>query len=59
MLNIYGMVVTAFLMINKTNQVKFFKETFLVANVSSEIVFKMSFLILNGADIDILDWELW
>ena len=37
-LDIYRIVVAAFLITNKAYQVKFFKKTFLVANVSSEVV---------------------
>ena len=37
---------------NKANRVKFFEETFLVANVSPEEVLGMPFLVLSGADID-------
>ena len=55
MLDTYGMVVAAFLVTDKANRVKFFKETFLVANVSPEIVFGMLFLIFSGADVDFLD----
>ena len=33
MLNIYAIVVVAFLIINKANRVKFFQKTFLVANI--------------------------
>ena len=43
---------------NKANQIRFFEETFLVANVSPEIVFEIFFLILSVADTDFLDWEL-
>ena len=49
MLYIYEMVVAAFSMINKANQIKFFEK----------IVFKMLFLILNGVDVDFFGWELW
>ena len=52
MLDTYGMVVAVFSLEDKANQVRFFEETFLVANVSPEIVFGMSFLILNGVDVD-------
>ena len=52
MLDTYGMVVAAFSMEAKANRVRFFKETFLVANVSPEVVLGMSFLTLSGADID-------
>ena len=37
---------------------KFFKEIFLVANISPKVVFEMSFLTLSDADIDFLDREL-
>ena len=59
MLDTYGMVVAAFLVRNKPYRVKFFEKTFLVTNVSPEIVLGMLFLILSGADIDFLDWKLW
>ena len=52
------MVVAAFSVENKVNQVRFFEETFLVANVSPEIVFRMSFLTLSGANVDFLGREL-
>ena len=49
-LEIYGMVVAAFLMEDKAKRVRFFEETFLVANVSPEVVLEMLFLILKGAN---------
>ena len=52
------MVVAAFSVKNKANRVKFFEETFLVANVSPEVVLGMSFLTLSGADVDFLGREL-
>ena len=52
------MVVAAFLVVDKANRVRFFEETFLVANVSPEVVFEMPFLTLSSADIDFLGWEL-
>ena len=58
MLDTHGMVVVAFSVENKVNQVKFFEETFLVVNVSLEVVFGMLFFILSGADVDFLDREL-
>ena len=45
-------------MTDKANQVRFFEETFLVANVSPKVVFGMLFLTLSGVDIDFLDQEL-
>ena len=58
MLETYGMVVAAFSVKVKTNRVRFFEETFLVANVSPEVVLGMLFLILNGANVDFLGLEL-
>ena len=57
-LDTYGMVVTAFSVTDKANQVRFFEETFLVANVSPEVVLRIPFLTLSGADVDFLDWDL-
>ena len=57
-LETHGMVVAAFSVEDKANQVRFFEETFLVANVSPEVVLGMLFLILSGADIDFLGREL-
>ena len=54
----YEMVVAAFSVINKANQVKFFEKTFLVANIGPKVVFEMLFLILSSIDIEFLDWEL-
>ena len=59
MLYTYGIVIAAFLVTKKANQVRFFEEIFLVANVSPKEVFEMFFFILSGADIDFLGWELW
>ena len=52
------MVVAAFSVEYKANQVRFFEETFLVANVSSEVVLGMPFLTLSSADVDFLGHEL-
>ena len=59
MLDTYGMVVTAFLVTNKANQVIFFEETFLMANISLKIVLGILFLTLSGADVDFLNRKLW
>ena len=52
------MVVAAFLVIDKTNQVIFFEKTFLVANISPEVVLGILFLTLSSANIDFLGCEL-
>ena len=54
----FGIIVVVFLVTDKTNQIKFFKEIFLVANVSLEVVLGMFFLTLSCTDVDFLDWEL-
>ena len=55
MLDINGMVVAAFLLTDKANRVRFFEKTFLMANVSLEVVFGILFLTLRSVDIDFLD----
>ena len=59
MLDTFKMVVVAFSVTNKANQVRFFEETFLIANVSLEIVLGILFLILSGADVNFFGQELW
>ena len=59
MLNTYRMVVAVFLVKKRANWVRIFKETSFVASVSLEVVFRMSFLILSGADVDFSGRELW
>ena len=57
-LDTYRMIVVAFSVVKKANQVKFFEKTFLMANVSPEIVLEMPFFNLSGADIDFSGHEL-
>ena len=59
MLDTHGMVVEAFSVIDKANRVKFFEKTFLMADVSPEVVLGMLFLTLSDADVDFSDRELW
>ena len=59
MLDTYDMVVVAFLMINKANQVIFPKKTSLVANISSKVVFGILFFTLSIANVDFLDQKLY
>ena len=51
-LETYGMVVAVFSMTDQANRVRFFEKTFLVANVSPDVVFGMSFLTLSSVDIN-------
>ena len=48
---IYRIVIAAFLMTDQADRVRFFEETFLLANVSPDVVFGMFFLTLSIADI--------
>ena len=45
-------------MTNKPKRVRFFEKTFLVANVSPDVVLGMPFLTLSGANVYFLNWEL-
>ena len=51
-LDTHEMVVAAFSVVDKANRVRFFEETFLVANISTEIVLGMPFLTLSNANVD-------
>ena len=57
-LETYGMVVAAFSVTDQADRVRFFKETFLVTNVSPDVVLGMPFFTLSGADVDFLKREL-
>ena len=57
-LDTYGMVVATFSVEDKANRVRFFEETFLVANVSLEVVLGILFFALSGTDIDFSGREL-
>ena len=52
------MIVAVFLMKDKANWVRFFEETFLMANVNPKIILKMLFLTLSSANVDFLGCEL-
>ena len=58
MLDTYGMVVAAFSVVNKANRVRFYEESFMLANVSPKVVLRMLFLTLSSADVDFLGWKL-
>ena len=57
-LETYRMMVVAFSVIDQADRVRFFEETFLVANVSPDVVLGMPFLTLSGADVDFPKREL-
>ena len=51
-LQMYRMVVAAFSVTDQADRIRFFEETFLIANVSPDVVFEMPFFTLSGADVD-------
>ena len=57
-LEIYRIVVAAFSITDQADRVRFFEETFLVGNVNPDVVLRILFLILSGADVDFLRREL-
>ena len=59
MLDIFKMVIAVFSVMDKANRVRFFEETFLVANISPKVVFGIPFLTMKGAHIDFLGRKLW
>ena len=58
MLETYEMVVATFSVGDKANLVRFFKKTFLMANISPDVILEIDFLTLSDADIDFLGREL-
>ena len=57
-LDTHKIIVAGFLVVDKANRVKFFEETFLMANISPKVVFEIPFFILRGADVDFSGQEL-
>ena len=57
-LAIYGMVIAAFQVVNKLGRSRFFQETFLLADISMEVVLGMPFLSLSNADVQFAEKEL-
>ena len=46
------MVVSTFFVSDKNGKERFFEESFLLADVKPDIVFKMPFLTMNNANVD-------
>ena len=55
----YRMMIAAFSVTDQANRIRFFEETFIVANICPDVVFGIPFLTLSGADIDFPKRELW
>ena len=54
----FGIVLASFQVEDKFGWVQFFQESFLLANISAEVVLGMSFLTLNNAEIQFAEQEL-
>ena len=48
----YKIVVAAILVINQANRLRLFEETFLLANVNPDMLLRIFFFTLSGANID-------
>ena len=57
-LETFGMVLADFQMEDKLGRAQFFQETFLLANISIEVIPDMLFLTLSNADIQFIEKEL-
>ena len=57
-LDTFGMVIAGFLVEDKLGKVRFFQETFLLANISLEVVLGIPFLTLSSVDIRFPEREL-
>ena len=52
------MIIVAFSVTDKANQVRVFEKAFLMANISPKIVFEILFLLLSDVDMDFLRQKL-
>ena len=57
-LETFGMVLASFQVEDKLGRARFFQETFLLANISAEVVLGMPFLTLSNADVQFVEKEL-
>ena len=54
----YSMVIVAFQVVDKLGRSRFFQETFLLADISMEVVLGMPFFNLSNADVQFVEKEL-
>ena len=54
----YGMVIAAFQVVDKLDRSQFFQETFLLADISIEVVLGMPFITFSNADVQFTKEEL-
>ena len=58
LLKTFGMVILGFQMIDKLDRAWFFKETFLLANTSIEVILEILSLTFSNTDVQFIDKEL-
>ena len=58
LLGTYSMVIAAFQVVNKLGRSWFFQETFLLADMSMEVVLFIRFFTLSNVDVQFMDKEL-
>ena len=57
-LETFGMVLASFQVEDKLGRIRFFQKTFLLADISTEMVLDMSFLTLSNVDVQFVEKEL-
>ena len=57
-LETFGMILASFQVEDKLGRIQFFQETFLLANISVEVVLGMLFLIFRNANVQFVEKEL-
>ncbi len=57
-LETYRIVVSTFSILDKDDKERFFKESFLLANVKPDIMLGIPFLTMSNADVDFQAWDL-
>ena len=54
----FGMVLASFQVEDKLGRIRFFQETFLLADISTEVVLGMPFFTFSNADVQFIEKEL-
>ncbi len=57
-LEIYGIVVSTFSVLDKDGRERFIEKSFLLADVKPDVVFGIPFLTISNADIDFQTWDI-
>ncbi len=57
-LEIYGMVVSTFSVLDKDGRERFFEESFLLTGFNLDVVLRIAFLTMSNADVDFQAWDL-